>query len=241
MESRTCSAFMLVYPVPIRSWKLRGEVGIRTVDTSVDLNLFNIQAVFVFFSRRQFANNQHNLNIKKTRSTGHSGFGRQMWGEGTACFPSLCWDVVEHPCHLLPACTEKPIWNHHKIFHNLQLATTTLSWTTKRFCKTVEFRSFYRFFSQLSSVKSLFLRWALHFSQPSFGHLGGSFCVFCSAQVLEPRFSHKNGRIFPGVKNTQKGWAKRLISKQTLTKVIRIANSVECHKNLKQSESLGDL
>lgn len=49
---------MLVYPVPIRSWKLRGEVGIRTVDTSVD-------AVFVFFSRRQFANNQHNLNMEK--------------------------------------------------------------------------------------------------------------------------------------------------------------------------------
>lgn len=56
---------MLVYPVPIRSWKLRGEVGIQNVDTSVDLDLFNIQAVFVFFSRRQFANNQHNLNMEK--------------------------------------------------------------------------------------------------------------------------------------------------------------------------------
>ncbi len=49
---------MLLHPVPIRFWKLRGGIGIQTVESSVDLDLFKIQTVFVFHARRQFVSHK---------------------------------------------------------------------------------------------------------------------------------------------------------------------------------------
>ena len=190
---------MLVYPVPIRFWKLRGGIGIQTVESSVQAFRFTQTSRLSVFEH--LANNQHNLNMEKNKIHWLWRFWEtNVGGRALHASQSFCWDVVEQPCHLLPACTEKPIWNHRKIFHNLPLATTTLCWTTECFCKMVEFLKF--FFSHFFCHMTIFVE-PFTFLFAKFRPSWREFCVFFfGAGARAEIFPHKNGMIFDGVENT---------------------------------------